>query len=976
MAAARLADLIQPCGPVVAGGVPGLTADRLAEAAEDGGWRDLWEQARPALEPVFGASPYLAGLARRWPERLQATLLAHPDARLSEILDATRALDADPETAQSPLRLLKAELHLLTALSDLGGVWSLDQVTGALSDFADATVEAALRAVARAARARGRLAEVAVGDAGPIPGLFCLAMGKHGAGELNYSSDIDITFFHEPEVLEGVLTGGDPQGFADRAAGAVARLLSERTGEGYVFRVDLRLRPDPASTPPAVSAPAALNYYETVGQNWERAAFIKARPLAGDLAGARDFLKALTPFVWRRNLDYAAIADVHSIKRQIHVHKADERLEAAGADLKLGRGGIREIEFFVQTQQLILGGRDPALRSPRTLEALEALRRAGHVGPETAQALSDAYVRLRALEHRVQMLDDEQTHTLPEDRARRTAVAALAGEGDLDAFDAGVSDLLRGVNRHYGALFAEDEPLSSEFGSLVFTGVDNDPETLRTLGRMGFSAPDQVAAAVRGWHHGRISATRSARGREVFTRLAPRLLEACAATGAPDAAFRRFSHFFENLRAGVQVQSLFLAQPNLFRLIVETLAYAPRLADGLARQASALDAIMDARFFRPLDQDSGVVGEIEREAAAAADFEDAMNAVRRIHREQMFRIGLQVLSGSAEPEAAGEGYATLAHACLRALAAASLREVERLAGAFHGRVAVLALGKAGSREMTAGSDLDLMAIYEAPPDAVSERKAWTADVWFGRFTQRLVAALSARTGEGGLYEVDMRLRPSGTAGPVAVSLTAFSDYYAGEAQTWEFMALTRARVAWSSDADFATRVGEAVQAVLRTPRDADDTRVEIAAMRELMLREHRTRGFWDMKRARGGQIDCEFAAQALQLIHAPDGGPLTAGTTAALRAEAKAGRIDPILADDLIQAWSLQQGLSQLLAAALDPGADLEAEPSGFKARLARAGGEATFEALAARLEAVRLAAVTAYEAILGPPRREPGPDA
>ena len=969
--AAPLADRIRPCGPLVGAGVSPLTLDRIAEAASEAGWSDLWTAARPAIEPVLAASPYLAGIARRWPERLQATLAADPEARLAEILVATRALDADPEAVRSPLRLLKAELHLLTALSDLGGVWSLDQVTRALSYFADATVEAAFRAVAHEARARGKLVEVAESDAGPIPGLFCLAMGKHGAGELNYSSDIDVTFFHEPEVLEGVLTSAEPQAFADRAAGAVARLLSERTGEGYVFRVDLRLRPDPASTPPAVSAPAALNYYETVGQNWERAAFIKARPLAGDLGEACDFLKALTPFIWRRNLDYAAIADVHSIKRQIHVHKTDERLDAAGADLKLGRGGIREIEFFVQTQQLILGGRDPSLRSPRTLEALRALSAAGHVSPETATDLSDAYVRLRGLEHRVQMLDDEQTHTLPQEPARRLAIAALSGEADLDAFDASVSDLLRGVNRHYGALFADDEALSSEFGSLVFTGVDNDPETLRTLARMGFSEPEQVASTVRTWHHGRISATRSARGREVFTRLGPRLLEACAATGAPDAAFRRFAHFFEKLRAGVQVQSLFLAQPGLFRLVVETLAYSPRLAEGLARQAAALDAIMDARFFRPLDQDSGVVGEIEREADAAGDFEGAMNAVRRIHREQMFRIGLQVLSGAAEPAAAGEGYATLADACIRALSAASIREVERLAGPFPGRVAVVALGKAGSREMTASSDLDLMTVYEAAPDAVSQRKDWTADVWFGRFTQRLVAALSARTGEGGLYEVDMRLRPSGTAGPVAVSLAGFRDYYAREAETWEFMALTRARVAWCSHPAFGEEVAQALQAILRTPRDADDTRVEIAAMRELMVREQATRGFWDMKRARGGQVDCEFAAQALQLIHAPQGGPLEAGTVASLRAEAKAGWVDPVIADDLIAAWSLQQGLSQLLAAALDARADPEAEPAGFQARLARAGGVETFEELAARLEAVRNGTMRAYEAVLGTPRRE-----
>src|SRR5690606_9377937 len=264
-------------------------------------------------------------------------------------------------------------------------------------------------------------------------------------------------------------------------AQAFAGLMQERTGDGYVFRVDLRLRPDPSSTPPVVAVPFALPYYESVGQNWERAAFIKARAMLGDIAAGEAFLKALRPFVWRRSLDYPAILDIQSIKRQIHVHKTGEGLEAAGANLKLGRGGIREIEFFAQTQQLILGGRNPALRQRRTIDALAALRDAGHVTAEVCEELTAAYRELRALEHRVQMLDDEQTHDLPLDPARRAAVAALAGEGDLRLFDTAVEVLLAGVNRRYGELFEGEEELSSPYGSLVFTGVENDPETLRTL---------------------------------------------------------------------------------------------------------------------------------------------------------------------------------------------------------------------------------------------------------------------------------------------------------------------------------------------------------------------------------------------------------------------------------------------------------------------------------------------------------------
>ena len=373
-----------------------------------------------------------------------------------------------------------------------------------------------------------------------MPGLFCIAMGKYGAFELNYSSDIDFSVFYDPDLLP-LAEGVEHAPFAIRYTQAVAEVLQQRTSDGYVFRVDLRLRPDPSATAVALPVDAALDYYQTVGQNWERAAFIKARAAAGDIPRGELFLKDLQPFIWRRNLDFAAIADIHSIKRQIHVHKVDDRLAAKGADLKLGHGGIREIEFYVQTQQLILGGRDASLRANRTMDALEGLAKAGRITREAAKDLEAAYPDLRALEHRAQMINDEQTHVLPEDDAQRRRIAALWGEKDLAKFDARVERVLKAVNARYGELFAEDEDLSSSFGSLVFTGVEDDPETLKTLTRMGFSDPHQVSAAIRAWHHGRIGATRAEHGRELFTRLVPRLLEACQATGAPNEAFRRSS---------------------------------------------------------------------------------------------------------------------------------------------------------------------------------------------------------------------------------------------------------------------------------------------------------------------------------------------------------------------------------------------------------------------------------------------------
>ncbi|ACL96304.2 bifunctional [glutamine synthetase] adenylyltransferase/[glutamine synthetase]-adenylyl-L-tyrosine phosphorylase [Caulobacter vibrioides] len=954
----KLADRLAPCGPVLDPKAAERAYEAIAKRAGEA--MGQVDAAWGSLAPVFAASPYLAGLARRDGKRLPRILGGDPGETLAAILAAAEAVAAEPdfETARRVLRELKADLHLLTAISDLGGVWDLDQVTGALTRFADAVLHAALAQAVRQEVSRGALTHVGDGSAGPAPGLFCVAMGKHGAFELNYSSDIDFSIFYAPEKLP-VAEGHEPQAVAVRIANHLGRILQERTGDGYVFRIDLRLRPDPSSTPPAMPVDAAMDYYESVGQNWERAAHIKARIAAGDAAEGAAFLEGLQPFIWRRNLDFAAIADIHSIKRQIHTYKVDDRLTAKGADLKLGRGGIREIEFFVQTQQLILGGRQPDLRSPRTLDALQALAAAGHVTPEDAAWLTQAYKDLRALEHRAQMIADDQTHKLPESDVERKKVAALWGEGNLRVFDAAVGKMLKGVNLRYGRLFAGEEALSSRFGSLVFTGVEDDPETLATLKRMGFSSPERVAATIRGWHHGHIAATRTERGRELFTRLAPRLLDAANATGAPDQAFNRFSDFFSRLSSGVQIQSLFLAQPRLFELIVEVMAFAPRLAATMAKRPTALDALLDPTFFGPIETPAIAPWDPE-------DFEGAMDAARRLFRDQSFRIGVRVMSGTADARDIGRAFAELADLIIGGLAPAALAEVERIGGAFPGQVAVVALGKAGSREMTAKSDLDLMTLYVADdPRSMSALKDWSAEVFYARLTQRLTSALSAPTGEGTLYEVDLKLRPSGTKGPVAVSFAAFEHYYEREAETWELLALTRARVVWASSPDFKARAEGAIAAALRRPRAWKKTAADVIEMRQLMERERPGKGDWDLKLDPGGLVDIEFAAQFLQLAHAAADGPLRQNTGEALAALREAGLADAGALSRLEAAWRLEQDLSQLIKVALEDGADVEVEPKAFKALLAKAGGVTQFKSLKPKLAKAKAEARAAYEAVV-----------
>jgi glutamate-ammonia-ligase adenylyltransferase len=346
-----------------------------------------------------------------------------------------------------------------------------------------------------------------------------------------------------------------------------------------------------------------------------------------------------------------------------------------------------------------------------------------------------------------------------------------------------------------------------------------------------------------------------------------------------------------------------------------------------------------------------------------------MDAVRRVHREQAFRVGVQVMSGAASAETAGRAFADLADLCIQALAPAALAEAERLGGAFPGDVAVVALGKCGSREMSAGSDLDLMTLYRShDPAGMSAVKGWGAETFYGRFTQRLIAALSSQTAEGPLYEVDMQLRPSGTAGPVAVSFAAFENYYEREAETWELLALTRARIVWATTPEFAEAAQGAVEAALRRPRKAAKTAKDVREMRKLLEAERPAKGFWDFKLSVGGLVDVEFAVQHLQLVHAAAGGPLRPNTVEALAAFGEAGLADAQALAALNESGRLQQDLTQFVKVALEDGADPDEEPKAFQVLLARAGGARDVKALRTRLTAVRKATRAAYDTIVRAP--------
>lgn len=919
-----------------------------------------------AAAAAYECAPYLRRLIERRADLLEGADAEWAERRVREAIETANAIAADPpplDEAMRALRRAKDALHLATALADLAKLWPLERVTGALTDFADASLRAALALAVRESAARGDI-EVGAGgeDEGPIPGLTLIAMGKMGAGELNYSSDIDFSVFFDAERL-AQSKAREPRVVAVRLVAPLVRALEEVTVDGYVFRTDLRLRPDPGSTPVAVSIASAEHYYQTLGQNWERATFIKARAAAGDCVCGRAFLGSLEPFIWRKHLDFAAVEDVQSIKRQIlSAHKSAE-LGDPVFDVKLGRGGIRDIELFAQTQQLILGGRNRRLREPRTLRALEALTAAGAISESARDALSEAYVFFREVEHRIQMLEDAQTHRVPADPDARARVAALAGFADLAAFDAALVERRKIVSDIDHQLFGRGESLADPLGSLIFTGVEDHPETLRTIGQLGFKQAAFVSQTVRGWHHGRIRAMRSERAREQLTRLTPRLLRALAGAGDPDQAFARFASFFAALTAGVQVLALLEARPALLDLLARILSLAPRLADKLAQRPALLDALIEPRFAVPLAQDAPGLyrAELAERLSIAETFEQRLNAARRFQREEAFRIDVQVLEGQADAAEAGAAQAELAEACVAAMAEAALAEVERRDGPQPGAFAVLALGKFGGRELAEGADLDLMLVYDAPGEAANASEFYT------RMTQRLISALSAPTEEGSLYDIDAKLRPSGSKGPVAVRLSSFERYYAEEAWTWELQALTRLRPV-AGDAALSARVAAIARATLAQPRDAQKVFADVAEMRGRMERERGAKSEWDLKLAPGGFVDVEFIAQALQLAHAAEAPEaLSPNTGEALARLARAGKLDAAVCARLRAGWRLWSDLQHMLRICIGGEFNPLDAPPPLPPRLAALSGDPDFEALDAKVRAVQAAIRADFIAIIGP---------
>lgn len=885
----------------------------------DDRFADQPPEMRELLRGTAGCSPYLAGLIRSEADWLDRALGQDPEQALEDALSGLSGL-ASSEIG-SALRRAKRRVALLAALADLGGAWSLEAVTGALTRLADLAVDQTIRALVADEIRRGRIPGAVPEDAQTGAGLVALAMGKMGAAELNYSSDIDLiclfdeTRFDPADVMEA-------RAAFIRVVRKMTAILSDITAEGYVFRTDLRLRPDASVTPVCISMAAAEQYYEAEGRTWERAAYIKARPCAGDIGAGERFLKTLTPFVWRRYLDFAAIQEAHDMRLRIREHKGLHgpiRLE--GHDMKLGPGGIREIEFFTQTRQLIAGGRDPSLRARETVVALAALADRGWMPHDVADELADLYRAHREIEHRVQMIGDTQTHALPRDAAGFDRLARMCGTADTDEFRR--------------ALLARLERTAELTEDFFAPGETRDAPDI----------PPGMQEIVDRWPS--YAALRSARAAEIFRRVQPEILTRLDRAANPMEALRQFDSFLAGLPAGVQLFSLFEANPHLIDLLVDICATAPALAAYLGRNSRVLDAVLGGDFFAPWPGREWLAKALSDRLAERDDYEWQLGAARAWAREWHFRIGVHHLRGLSDAAQAAREYADLADAVLRALWPVCVGEFARKHGAPPGRGAVvIGMGSLGAERLNARSDLDLIVIYDAAGVEQSEgRRPLASRTYYARLTQALVTALSAPMADGRLYEVDMRLRPSGRQGPVATSIQSFESYQMEEAWTWEHLALTRARPIAGSG-DLADEVERIRMQVIGTRGNAARVPGDTAEMRARIFAAKAPDGEWEAKIGPGKLQDIELFAQSCALR----AGAAARGVEAQIRAGQRAGLIRRDEAETLARAyrflWRLQAGARLLTEGALD----MEAIGEGGRAFLLRECGASDLSELASLL--------------------------
>uniref|UniRef100_UPI002603851A bifunctional [glutamate--ammonia ligase]-adenylyl-L-tyrosine phosphorylase/[glutamate--ammonia-ligase] adenylyltransferase n=1 Tax=uncultured Erythrobacter sp. TaxID=263913 RepID=UPI002603851A len=895
-----------------------------------------------ALNRAEAHAPFLARALEKQAE-LRA-LLAKGDA--DGAFAWARARGAHDDVGVG-LRRERLALAATVAIGDLAGAFPLSKVVGELSNFADRALDTAIRT------AMNERAGVGEPD-----GFIALALGKQGSGELNYSSDIDPILLYDPATLRR-RESDDPGDAAQRYARRIVKLLGENTAEGYVQRVDLRLRPASEISPMAVPVGSAQAHYQGAALAWERAAFIRARAAAGDVSSGETFLDTIRPFVWRSALDFGAIEEIRALTLRIRESYDGPVRPGPGFDVKRGRGGIREIEFFTQTHQLIHGGRDHSLRVRGTRAALNALAASGRIEADHAQILGEGYDRLRMIEHRLQMVNDRQTHSLPEGAALDN-VAKLDGLADGAALVAELTELSDRIGQIYEGLIGQAAPVTAP--------IPEQSDLARQLAAQGFADPDALAKRIDGWRDGRFASLRSEAAMEAFDRLLPTLLEAMAASDDPELAITRWEGVLERAASAVTLFRLLAAEPDVLGRLVATLTLTRTLSDELARRPDLLDTLLDQSALELPGSVEEIVDRIGQ-AAIRPDYEAMLDAIRSVTGDIRFALGVQLIEGMSDPIDIARALSRTAEAGLRVAMRETEGDFTRVHGLIDGgELLVLGLGRLGGGALTHASDLDIVYLFTGEFSARSDGpRPLGATQYFNRLASRVSAALSVPTAQGALYDVDTRLRPQGAQGPLAVSCDAFAKYQRETAWTWEHMALARARVLTGSDAARGDLEG-LLEEVLQSKRDHAQLQEAVRSMRAEMAKHKHPRGPLDVKLRRGGLVDLEFAVHYLQLKgRMKDGSVLV---------DPHPGAFDPdlgtavraLIAADLLPAEIAPA--HDVMTRALVAGRLLAPdtmEPSASAAKaLARACGEQSFTGLLGALDEARREVAKVWNAIFG----------
>ena len=856
----------------------------------------------PSLPEIAETSRYLARLLAARP-----ALAAEVEASLGQPVTAAElaawlaAQEVGEANLKPKLRQLKQRAYARISARDLGGLAPLGEVVECMTLIAELAVTKAVEVLGRGLAERYGTPRGADGRAQE---LIVIGMGKLGGRELNVSSDIDLIFVY-PE--DGDTDGARPISnfeYFTRLGRGLINVIADVTEDGQVFRVDMRLRPNGDSGPLVCSFDMLENYFVTQGREWERYAWIKARPLSG---GRHDELEAIRrPFVFRKYLDFGAI----NAMRELHAQIRQEVAKKDKADnVKLGPGGIREIEFIAQVFQLIRGGRDPALQIKATLQVLKLLVGQGQLAQEAASELAAAYDFLRRVEHRLQYLDDAQTHMLPTNDADRAIIARAMGYGSFDGLLAELDDHRAAVARHFEAVFADPNRGEHKHAGM-WRGAGGEDQG-EEFAKLGYRQPREAAARVAALREGPRYQQLAAGIRERFDALVPQLIQAAAEMPNPDATLSRSLDLLESISRRAAYLALLQQYPQALRKVAELVSSSSWAADYLQRHPILLDELLDPRLLDVLPDWSGVRAALEsRLAEMEPDTERQMDLLRETHHAQVFRLLAQDVAGLYTVERLADHLSELADILLdAALRHAWLKMLKR--HVEQPKFAVISYGKLGGKELGFASDLDLVFLYDdAAPEAGEN---------YGRLGTRLNTWLSAQTAAGQLFETDLRLRPNGESGLVVSSMEAFRKYQLESAWVWEHQALTRARFSAGDPA-----VGESFEKirceVLCQQRDLEKLRADIVEMRQKMMDSHATRGdlretVFDLKHDPGGLVDVEFIVQYLVLGHSHAHHELTGnkGNIALLKMAADAGLIPGNLAETVRNAYRdyrrMQHGL-------------------------------------------------------------------